>query len=160
MRKGGVECCDVLLKVPVRDAAQAMRTHAACSVWIVEDAVQRSGKGVNITYREDASLNAITDEVWLAADVVRDDHWTSSVHYLIHDEAPRLVLRGKNEDVCQIEEAWQLGLVAKATEADAFSTRALFFEAGAFLTVTDYLKVGRSARSAVPLGAEATVGGE
>ena len=76
-------------------------------------------EGVHIANGKDAAFHAIGDEVGLTADIVRDDDGAACVHDFIHDKAPGLMARGKNEDIAEIEEARQLGLIAKAAEAHA-----------------------------------------
>lgn len=98
----------------------------------------------DVSHGKGISFHAISDEVRLTAEVVGDDDGLCRIHSLVDDQAPGFVSRRQDEDGAEIEEPWQLGLVAKAAESDIFQAVyvGLLFESGSLFSISDDQEIG------------------
>ncbi|ACJ01366.1 hypothetical protein RC1_4025 [Rhodospirillum centenum SW] len=103
----------------------------------MQDSGQRPGKGVRIAGREDPPVLPVAHQVRTATDPVGDDDGAASVHGLVDDQPPGFVHRGQHEDIAEIEEGRQFGLVPEAEEMDMGEPGRAVLKGRALLTVPD-----------------------
>lgn len=133
------EAGNVLLEAVLLDQTQAVFSHRCAEGWIVDEAAQAAGEGVNVEGGIDESIEAVVDEVGLASDAIGDDNGAGDIHDFVDDQSPGLIVGGQDEEVAEFVNAGELGLVAEAEKADAGEAGLADagFEVGAFFAVAD-----------------------
>jgi hypothetical protein len=133
------------LEAPGIDAIEAGLTGLFEKGGVGEEAVERGGESGEIACGEDGAVGVGVDEVRSGADGGAGDDGFGGVHDFVDDEAPGFEEGGDNEEVAEVVEGGEFGLVFEASEVDLAGDELVgeLFEVVAEFAVADEDEGGR-----------------
>ncbi len=133
-----------LLEAPGVDAIEAGLPGLFEERGVGEEAVERGGKSVEIACGENGAVGFGVDEVWGGADCITGDDGFGGVHDFVDDEAPGFKEGGDDEEVAEVVEGGEFGLVFEAREVDWARGElvGVLFELGAEFAISDEEECG------------------
>ena len=101
-RKRLTKAMHALIKAETGDDPAALLAHHLRERWIVDETAEYGAQCVDVLLRKGETVDLISNQVCLTADVIGDDYSAAGAHCFVHDEAPGFVNRRKNEYIAQI----------------------------------------------------------
>ena len=148
MRDGGAKTLHVFFERPRADAFGGVGSEGGGRAGGGEDLLEGAGESGDVAGGVDEAFDAVGDEVGVGAYVVGRMTAAAGCHDFVDDEAPGLMARGEDEDVGELEEAGEGGLILEAGES-RFEARvgavcgfALCFEVGTLFAVANDNETG------------------